>query len=55
MLAHINGVFCSDLEVLHQSSAGDFAAIDLLHIDVTRTEEPGDQNLQVVQKITIDL
>lgn len=38
----------SDLEVLHQASAGDFAAVDLLHVDVTRAEKPRDQNLQVV-------
>lgn len=48
-------VLCSDLEVLHQASAGDFAAVDLLHVDVTRTEKPGHQNLQVVQEIAIDL
>lgn len=47
--------FCSHLEVFHQASAGDFAAVDLLHVDVTRTEEPRDQNLQVVYELTIDL
>lgn len=45
----------ADLEVLHQASAGDFAAVDLLHVDVPRTEEPRHQNLQVVQEIAINL
>lgn len=45
----------ADLEVLHQASAGDFAAVDLLHVDVLRTEEPRHQNLQVVQEIAINL
>lgn len=44
----------SDLEVLHQASAGDFAAVDFLHIDVTGTEEPGNQNPQVVYKLAVD-
>lgn len=46
--------FFLDLEVFQQASAGDFAAVDLLHVDVTRTEEPGDQNLQVVDELAID-
>lgn len=41
-------ILCSDLEVLQQASAGDLAAVDLLHVDVARAEEPRDQNLQVV-------
>lgn len=41
-------LFPPDLEVFQQASAGDFAAIDLLHIDVSGAEEPWDQNLQVV-------
>lgn len=40
--------FFPDLEVLQQASAGDFAAVDLLHVDVLGAEEPRDQNLQVV-------
>lgn len=45
----------SHLEVLHQASAGDFAAVDLLHVDVARTEEPRHQNLQVVYELAVDL
>jgi len=48
-------VLRSDLKVLHQASAGDFTGVDLLHIYVARTEEPGDQNLQVVYELTINL
>lgn len=55
VFVHITTVLCSDLEILQQASARDFAAVDLLHIDVTRTEEPGDQDLQVVYKLTINL
>lgn len=51
---HSNIILCSDLEVLHQASAGDFAAVDFLHIDVAGTEEPGNQNLQVVYKLAVD-
>lgn len=46
--------FKSDLEVLHQTSAGDFTAVDLFHVNATRTQEPGNQNLQVVDEVTID-
>lgn len=45
----------ADLKILHQASAGDFAAVDLLHVDVTRTEEPRNQDLQVVYELTVDL
>lgn len=48
-------MLCSNLEILQQASARDFAAVDLLHIDVARTEEPGDQDRQVVYKLTINL
>lgn len=41
-------VFGPDLEIFQQSPTGDFTAIDLLHINVTRTEKPWDQNPQVV-------
>lgn len=44
-----------DLEVLHQASAGDLAAIDLLHVDVLGTEEPRHQHLQVAQEIAVNL
>lgn len=44
-----------DLEVLHQASAGDLAAVDLLHVDVLGTEEPRHQHLQVAQEIAVDL
>lgn len=44
-----------DLEILHQASAGDLAAIDLLHVDILGTEEPRHQHLQVVQEITVNL
>lgn len=54
-LSKISQTLCPDLEVLHQASAGDLAAIDLLHVDVTRTQQPGDQNLQVADELTIDL
>lgn len=37
-----------DLEVFQQASACDFAAVDLLHVDVSGAEEPRDQDLQVV-------
>ena len=43
-----------DLEVLKQAPAGDLAAVDLLHVDVARTEEPRDQNLQVVDELAVD-
>lgn len=48
-------MICPDLEVLQQASAGDFAAVYFLHVDVTRTEEPGNQNLQVVDELAVDL
>lgn len=48
-------MLCSNLEILQQASARDFAAVDLLHVDVARTEEPGDQDRQVVYKLTINL
>lgn len=44
-----------DLEVLHQASAGDLAAVDLLHVDALGTEEPRHQHLQVAQEIAVDL
>lgn len=44
-----------DLEVLHQASAGDLAAVDLLHVNVLGTEEPRHQHLQVAQEIAVDL
>lgn len=44
-----------DLEVLHQASAGDLAAVDLLHVDALGTEEPRHQHFQVAQEIAVDL
>lgn len=51
----MNSVCRSDLEILHQASAGDFAAVDLLHVDVARTQQPGDQDRQVVDELAVDL
>lgn len=42
------GKHSPDLEVFQQASACDFAAVDLLHVDVSGAQEPRDQNLQVV-------
>lgn len=46
--------FCSDLEVLDKASAGDFAAVDLFDVDVTGTEQPRHQHLQVVYELPVD-
>lgn len=45
----------TDLEVLQQASAGDLAAVDLLHVDVAGAEDPGHQDLQVVDELAINL
>lgn len=44
-----------NLEVLEQASAGDLTAIDFLHVNVARTQEPGHQNLQVANELAVDL
>lgn len=44
-----------NLEILKQASAGDLTAIDFLHVNVARTQEPGHQNLQVADELAVDL